>query len=940
MTEPNVSSDSSEGDLSPPASQGELPGHYQRPDISYLQQQRGAIGGQPIIEDVGPEEAPIPATLLASPNEGLAPVVNIVHEHHYHYNQQKTLHYNAGTVYKGFKGDVGGTKMDVKDSKIRSIGAPPQPSRPSSRRLLSELNAPPTRPELGWHRHEERSRRSARGSSRQPLIRPPVPSEEEEQSNENEDLGAVGGQEESIQSPILTSSPNTEEQPPSYETESFESSLGAEEGGWPSSTELNPQPQKELSIFSTKKKSRHRKERARGSSHQPLILPPVPRDEEEQSNEYEDLGAVGGQQKSIQSPILPSSPNAEMQPLSYGSFQSLLETAEGFSRNQPSMPPTISGRKRDRPETGRRREYLPIYDPYAGERETELAGRRSRRNPAQPREHPPRDDPESSFPDRPVRRLEKGFETRESAGYIVRQPRSPQEPRRLYEEKNSYLSGSPVQSPRVEREDRHETPQTAPSAITQLQEYRDEDESSSAFVEDTSLTIPKVLYGEPSQVVSGTGRQGRKAMLSKIESNSQSQIDNTDPDKNVTIHKHIQTGNYMRHMNTQTGPDLVIRASSLGLPFIDVHVQTDKNKLYDNDTQTNILQQTNTPTQTLVKVYQENDFQTEQLETVTTPSQTEIPDSHLAPVIQEAFRTLAQNSQQGGDSALALMNMFDKESKIEDAEQINNEILVPVIMGWRIIWQSIALKICAVYAADKNTLTASYANTLIVLLTDDLETGIFVSQFRRFSLPCKDVIQIGKYFRTAEKYVHSIAALYAAAKLNEYHNKGDQSSREIVICAQQIATIVKSLANQEPNIKIIKDHVIPLMHEVMKFHQSIQCSSRKVKVMAEAECLFHIGLCYSYCREYSKSAYINKTAIELMTSEWKDEVQTYKLYGLCIHNAGAAHEKMGKIKMADELYRMALRAYCNVRDWGDEGENESFIKCTKSNLKNLKYKSV
>nr|XP_039258491.1 uncharacterized protein LOC120335054 [Styela clava] len=546
MTEPNISSDSSEGDPSPPAAQVELPGHPQQPDIPDLQQEehaqpRGAIGRQPIIEDIGPEEAPEPAP----PDEGPVPGslvreaseprrkenITVINKH-YHYNQQRTLHYNTGPVYKGeFKGEISGTKMDVKDSKIRSIGAPPQANRPSSRRLLSALGAPPSRPALGWHGQEERSTRSARGSSRQPLGLLPVPSDEEEQSNENEGLGEVEGQEESIQPPILPSSPNAEEQPLSYEAESFGSSLGTAEGGEPSSTELDPQLREQLSIFSKRKENRHCREKAlpppnrpssrrllssigappsrpdmgwhgreerpnrskaRGSSHQPLMLPPVLSDEDDQSNETEDSGAVGGYR----------------------------------SDRPPPMSSTSLARNRDRSEIGRRRGYLPIYDHHAREREPGLIGQRSRRYPPQPQEPPPsyyesfRDEPHSAFPTRSVQSLAKKFETREP-GHTERQQRSFREPRRLDDGMYSYFRGSRVQSSRVGREDRYEAEQEIPTVITQLREHRDTDESSSSFVEDPSLTIPKDLYGEREfgesrHAVSRARRQERTMMLSNI----------------------------------------------------------------------------------------------------------------------------------------------------------------------------------------------------------------------------------------------------------------------------------------------------------------------------------------------------------------------------------------------------------------------------------------
>nr|XP_039258192.1 uncharacterized protein LOC120334756 isoform X1 [Styela clava] len=496
----------------------------------------------------------------------------------------------------------------------------------------------------------------------------------------------------------------------------------------------------------------------------------------------------------------------------------------------------------------------------------------------------------------------------------------------------------------------------------------DEDESSFSFAEDPSLTIPKTLYdvrefGESRHAVSRARRHGRTMVLSNLDQSfiptfdsaiqtslvfkrdrmnqtDKIQMDDTETetDKTDTRDRNLQTDHYNQHMDTQTMPDISVRESSMGLPFTNVYVQTDEKRSYDNDTQTNILQQTNTPTQTLVKVYQENEFQTEPLETID-PSQTEMTGSNLEPVIEEGFRTLSQNSQQGGDSALALMGMFEKESKIENAEQIDNEYLVLVKIAWKIIWQNIALRICESHAAGKNKITAAFANTLIVLLANYLQSGNIEEQFGRFSSRCDEVIQTGDLFRTAKKDVHAITAYYAAAKLHQFKNSGDQSLRGITTCVRQIVIVVQSLANQEQNIEIIKDHMIPLMHEIMKLHQSIQCSSHKVKVMAEANCWYNIGICYCYGGENGKFAQITQTAIELIKTEFGDESQTYKVYACGMNNAGIAHWGMGNKRKAVELFKLALEAYFKVQDWDDEEEKNRIIELTRAYLESIESDS-
>ncbi|XP_077972221.1 uncharacterized protein LOC144427226 [Styela clava] len=170
-------------------------------------------------------------------------------------------------------------------------------------------------------------------------------------------------------------------------------------------------------------------------------------------------------------------------------------------------------------------------------------------------------------------------------------------------------------------------------------------------------------------------------------------------------------------------------------------------------------------------------------------------------------------------------------------------------------------------------------------------------------------------FESENKFISSVVLFYVAAKLHQLNNKGDESVMGIKQSVQQIRWLVGKMAQQDLMKRVVKDHVTPLMHEMIKFLQLIQDMGHKVRVEEEAWCLFDISLCHGYCNQLEEYAITIESAIELMKRDLGEEAQTYRIYGHCLHYAGYAHERMGNINEAIEMYNMSLEALMDAKDY-------------------------
>ncbi|XP_077968111.1 uncharacterized protein LOC144422146 [Styela clava] len=482
-------------------------------------------------------------------------------------------------------------------------------------------------------------------------------------------------------------------------------------------------------------------------------------------------------------------------------------------------------------------------------------------------------------------------------------------------------------------------------------------------------------------------------------------------DKRRTRDRLLQTENYNLDIDTQTRPDIAARIFGHALASTEIYVQTDPKQALDNDTQTTILQQTNTPTQTLVKTFQENEFQTDQRETIATFSQTNGISTEAS----------AELSKEYEESSLEMIKMYNSEASTLNIPQTLRTLITVIAIIWKVIFCKISSNILNKSFSDTTN------TTYLVILDQFFSNSVEDKRLEQFVGDTKKLAELAEHFENKGKTIHAVVAYYALAKLHKLVNKtpgsvqgilscieqislvmeemikqkqtkvlshvislitemtdfigsisnysqfidaikskatkfdseekfisfviscyvtaklhklndmGDQSVRGIQQSVSQISHAVKKMTKQHSMKKIVIDHVIPLMYEIFEFVRRIKRSTHKVSVEYEAWCLFQIGICYFFCGEYQECANMNETGIELLKRN-SDKPQTYRIYGLCLNNAGVAYNRMGNIEKAVEMYKMSLEATMNAEDYSSDKAKNEFIEFTRNNLRNVESK--
>ncbi|XP_077968021.1 uncharacterized protein LOC144422089 [Styela clava] len=507
----------------------------------------------------------------------------------------------------------------------------------------------------------------------------------------------------------------------------------------------------------------------------------------------------------------------------------------------------------------------------------------------------------------------------------------------------------------------------------------------------------------------------------RMNQTDKKQMDDTESqtDRRHTRDRRLQTDNYKLDMDTQTRPNIARHISEQALASTEMNVETDPKQALDNDIQTTILQQANTPTQTLVKTNQENEFQTNQKKAIDTFTQENGKSNEASADLSIEYEA----------SSLQMIEMYKREASTLTIARKLKPLQTVIAIVWGVICckitSSIVKKNCDYYTANiypillgqyfnicdedkrleqfvgklkqlaelarqfkkegkivhavaayyalaklnkfenktpgsmqgilssieqissimekmikqKQTKASSHVMSLMREMTD------FLGLVRRsdYSQFINEIKSKATKFDSEENFIPAVVSLYVAAKLHELNNTGEESMMEIKQSVEKIRYIVEKIlknTKQHSMKKIFKEHVIPLMHEMLKFMQSIPGSSKEVRVIHEAWCLVNIGLCYHYCDENQEYANINESAFNLMKTVLGKGAHAYRLYGLCINYAGHAHNEMGNREKAVEFYEMSLEAFKNATDSpsDDEDDDNEYFKRAASYLEGNKSK--
>nr|CAB3260946.1 uncharacterized protein LOC100176394 [Phallusia mammillata] len=120
-------------------------------------------------------------------------------------------------------------------------------------------------------------------------------------------------------------------------------------------------------------------------------------------------------------------------------------------------------------------------------------------------------------------------------------------------------------------------------------------------------------------------------------------------------------------------------------------------------------------------------------------------------------------------------------------------------------------------------------------------------------------------------------------------------------------------SSESRNREIVRDHVIPLMREIIQQIRDFQIDE-KIRCEQEVWCLHHIERSQDYIGDLTSRETTIKLGLELMESKFGNESSKYSIYGTLLNNLGAVCEETSRIKEAIVYYTKAIEVYKTAED--------------------------
>nr|CAB3263101.1 uncharacterized protein LOC101242715 [Phallusia mammillata] len=107
----------------------------------------------------------------------------------------------------------------------------------------------------------------------------------------------------------------------------------------------------------------------------------------------------------------------------------------------------------------------------------------------------------------------------------------------------------------------------------------------------------------------------------------------------------------------------------------------------------------------------------------------------------------------------------------------------------------------------------------------------------------------------------------------------------------------------------VRNHVIPLMHEMRHIIQNLENAEPYIRWLCEAECLQNIGLCQYYMKDFLPNEETLKLAIAQMEKRFGNNCLRFTIYSNLLNNLGVVLQETSRHEEAEIHLTKALDAY-------------------------------
>jgi len=192
----------------------------------------------------------------------------------------------------------------------------------------------------------------------------------------------------------------------------------------------------------------------------------------------------------------------------------------------------------------------------------------------------------------------------------------------------------------------------------------------------------------------------------------------------------------------------------------------------------------------------------------------------------------------------------------------------------------------------------------------------------------------GTKLREYKLFLESILIFDAASTLSKKIEIPENKLKMIQFCVEGMRLTNQAMIGEDPGMKVVvKDHVIPLMHDKLHDIKNTSSVSEQWKCLQVSCVLYHIGLSQLLIGQLKEREQTLREGLKRMDEVFGENKIKLLIYGRLLHNLGFVCSDTSRYQEAASFFKQAIDAFKAATDYdGDEEQRKRDIELSKTNL--------
>jgi len=217
-------------------------------------------------------------------------------------------------------------------------------------------------------------------------------------------------------------------------------------------------------------------------------------------------------------------------------------------------------------------------------------------------------------------------------------------------------------------------------------------------------------------------------------------------------------------------------------------------------------------------------------------------------------------------------------------------------------------------------------------LTDLVENNIDTT--------AEDMRLFGIKLREDKLFLESILIFDSASTLSKKIEIPENKLKIIRFCVNEMMLTNKAMIEEDPDMKVVvKDYVIPLMHDKLHYMESTSSVSEQYKCLQVSWVLYYIELSQYLVDQLKEQEQTLREALKRMHEVFGENKIKHQVYGYFLNNLGVVCSKTSRYEEAASFFKQAIDAFKAATDYdGDEEKRKRDIEHSENNLRIVQLK--